>query len=185
MIEPKKVAQTRFRWYVVNVYSGLEKKFIQSLKETAERKGLLDRFEEFLVPSEEVVEIKSGQKVTSERQYFPGYVLIKMEMNDQVWHLVSSIPKFSSFLGSKGKPMPISEREVARIMQQVEQSAEKPRHTASFEIGEQVRVSDGPFATFNGIVEDVDDEKGRLKVSVTIFGRPTPVELEFNQVEKT
>lgn len=183
MADAGTATKSRFKWYVVNVYSGLEKKFIQSLKETAERKGLLDRFEEFLVPSEEVVEIKGGNKVTSERQYFPGYILVKMEMNDQVWHLVSSIPRFASFLGSQGKPMPISEREVSRIMKQVEESAEKPKHSSSFEVGEQVRVCDGPFNTFTGIVEEVDDEKGRLKVSVTIFGRATPVDLEFNQVE--
>lgn len=184
MTEAKMTVMNRAKWYVVNVYSGLEKKFVQALKETAERKGLLDRFEEFLVPSEEVVEIKGGNKVTTERQYFPGYVLIKMEMNDQVWHLVSSIPRFSSFLGSKGKPMPISEREVARIMNQVQESAEKPKHNIDFEVGEQLRVCDGPFATFTGIVEEVDSEKGRLKVSVTIFGRATPVDLEYNQVEK-
>lgn len=175
---------TKSRWYVVNVYSGLEKKFIQSLKEGAEKKGLSDFFEEFLVPTEEVVEIKAGVKVIKEKQYFPGYILVKMELNDAVWHLVSNTPRFSSFLGAKGKPMPISEREVKRIMQQVEESVEKPRHSLVFEIGEQVRVCEGPFATFSGMVDEVDAEKSRVKVAVMIFGRSTPVELDFSQVEK-
>lgn len=174
----------RFKWYVVNVYSGMEKKFIQSLTEMAERKGLSEYFEEFLVPSEEVVEVKAGVKTITEKQCFPGYILMKMELTDQVWHLVSNLPKFSSFLGSQGKPTAISEREVNRIMNQVKESAAKPKHVTQFEVGEQLRVCDGPFATFTGIVEEIDDEKGRLKVSVTIFGRSTPVDLEFNQVEK-
>jgi transcriptional antiterminator NusG len=172
------------RWYVVNVYSGFEKKVVQSIREQAEKKGLIDRFEELLVPSEEVVEIRRGAKVNTEKNYFPGYVLIKMELTDETWHLVRNVPRVSGFLGAKGKPSPISEAEVSRILRQVQDSIEKPRHTVSFEIGEQVRVCDGPFTSFSGLVEDVDGEKGRLKVSVMIFGRPTPVELEFAQVEK-
>lgn len=172
------------RWYVVNVYSGFEKKVVQSIREQAEKKGLADRFEELLVPSEEVVEIRRGAKVNTEKNYFPGYVLIKMELSDETWHLVRDIPRVSGFLGAKGKPSPISEAEVSRILRQVQDSIEKPRHTITFEIGEQVRVCDGPFTSFSGMVEDVDGEKGRLKVSVMIFGRPTPVELEFSQVEK-
>ncbi len=172
------------RWYVVNVYSGFEKKVVQSIREQAEKKGLADRFEELLVPSEEVVEIRRGAKVNTEKNYFPGYVLIKMELSDETWHLVRDIPRVSGFLGAQGKPSPISEAEVGRILRQVQDSIEKPRHTITFEIGEQVRVCDGPFTSFSGMVEDVDVEKGRLKVSVMIFGRPTPVELEFSQVEK-
>ncbi len=172
------------RWYIVNVYSGFEKKVVQAIVEMAERKGLSEYFKEFLVPSEEVVEIRRGAKVNTERQYFPGYILIKMDLVDDAWQLVLNIPRVASFLGAGGKPSPITEREVSRIMKQVQESIEKPRHTTSFEIGEQVRVCDGPFSSFTGIVEDTDDEKGRLKVSVTIFGRATPVELEFSQVEK-
>lgn len=172
------------RWYVVNVYSGFEKKVAQSIREQAEKKGLQERFGDILVPSEEVVEIRRGSKVNVERNYFPGYVIVKMDLNDETWHLVRNVPKVSGFLGGKGKPSPISEGEVSRIMRQVQESIEHPRHSISFEIGEQVRVCDGPFTSFNGVVEEVDTEKSRLKVSVMIFGRPTPVELEYNQVEK-
>lgn len=172
------------RWYVVNVYSGFEKKVAQTIKEQIDKKGLGDYFGEILVPSEEVIEIRRGAKVAVEKNYFPGYVIVKMDLTDESWHLVRNVPKVSGFLGGKGKPSPISELEVNRIMKQVQESIERPRHLVEFEIGEQVRVSDGPFASFNGVVEDVDNEKSRLKVSVMIFGRPTPVELEFNQVEK-
>ncbi len=172
------------KWYVVNVASGFEKKVRSAILEQAERKGLADRFEDILVPSEEVVEIKRGTKVNLERQYFPGYVLVKMQLSDETWHLVTSIPRVSNFLGAKGKPTPISEAEVGRILKQVKDSVEKPRHSVQYEVGEQVRVNDGPFTSFTGLVEEVDGEKGRLKVSVMIFGRPTPVELEFGQVDK-
>lgn len=172
------------RWYVVNVYSGFEKKVAQALREQAVKKGLQESFDDILVPSEEVIEIRRGAKVNVEKNYFPGYVIVKMDLNDETWHLVRSTPKVSGFLGARGKPSPISEAEVSRIMKQVQESIERPRHMVEFEVGEQVRVSDGPFATFNGIVEEVESEKSRLKVSVMIFGRPTPVELEFNQVEK-
>jgi transcriptional antiterminator NusG len=172
------------RWYVVNVYSGFEKKVAQVLREQADKKGLSEFFSDILVPSEEVIEIHRGTKVNVEKNYFPGYVLVKMDLTNETWHLVRGTAKVSGFLGSKGKPSPISEAEVSRIMKQVQESIERPRHMVEFEVGEQVRVSDGPFASFNGIVEEVDNEKSRLKVSVMIFGRPTPVELEFNQVEK-
>lgn len=172
------------RWYVVNVYSGFEKKVASEMQEQIEKKGLNDYFSEILVPSEEVVEIKRGAKVSVEKNYFPGYVLVKMDLTDESWHLVRNIPKVSGFLGGKGKPTPVSEAEISRIMKQVQDSIEHPRHTVTYEVGEQVRVCDGPFSTFSGIVEEVESEKSRLKVSVMIFGRPTPVELEFNQVEK-
>lgn len=172
-------------WYVIQVYAGFEKKVAQSIQELADRKGLSHLIEEVLVPSEEVVEIKRGAKVNVEKNYFPGYVLVRMTLTDEAWHLVRSVPKVSTFLGNaKGKPLPVSQAEVNRIMKQVKDSVEKPRHTLSFEIGEQVRVCDGPFSSFSGMVEDVDQEKSRLKVSVMIFGRPTPVDLEFGQVEK-
>jgi len=172
------------KWYVVNVYSGFEKKVVQTIREQAEKKGLTDCFEEILVPSEEVLEVRRGAKVNVEKNYFPGYVLVKMDLTDETWHFVKDIPRVSGFLGAKGKPCPISEAEVSRILKQVQDSIEKPRHSVLFEVGEQVRVSDGPFTSFSGLVEEIEVEKGRLKVSVMIFGRPTPVELEFSQVEK-
>lgn len=172
------------KWYVVNVYSGFEKKVAEAIRQQAEKKGFAEKFGEILVPSEEVMEIRRGTKTLTEKNYFPGYVLVQMDLTDEAWHLVRSIPKVSGFLGAKGKPTPISNAEVSRILKQVQESIEHPRHTLNFEVGEQVRVSEGPFSSFNGIVEDVDRDKARLKVSVMIFGRPTPVELEFTQVEK-
>jgi transcriptional antiterminator NusG len=172
------------RWYVIHVYSGFEKKVAQSIHEQADQKGLADAFAEILVPTEEVVEVKRGAKVSSERKFLPGYVLIKMDLSDETWHLVKNTAKVTGFLGAKGKPSPISEAEATRIMRQVQEGIERPKPKITFEIGEQVRVSDGPFTSFNGFVEEVDEEKSRLKVAVSIFGRATPVELEYSQVEK-
>ena len=172
------------RWYVIHVYSGFEKKVATAVREQAEQKGLGERFEEILVPTEEVVEVKRGAKVSSERKFFPGYVLIKMDLDDETWHLVKNTAKVTGFLGGRGRPSPISEAEAARIMRQVQEGIERPKPSITFEIGEQVRVSDGPFTSFNGVVEEVDEEKSRIKVAVSIFGRATPVELEYTQVEK-
>jgi transcriptional antiterminator NusG len=172
------------RWYVIHVYSGFEKKVATAIREQAEQKGLGERFEEILVPTEEVVEVKRGAKVNSERKFFPGYVLIKMDLDDETWHLVKNTAKVTGFLGGRGRPSPISDAEAARIMRQVQEGIERPKPSITFEVGEQVRVSDGPFTSFNGVVEDVDEEKSRVKVAVSIFGRATPVELEYSQVEK-
>jgi transcription termination/antitermination protein NusG len=172
------------RWYVIHVYSGFEKKVAASIREQAEQKGLSDMFEEILVPTEEVVEIKRGAKVSAERKFFPGYVLIKMDMTDETWHLVKNTAKVTGFLGSRGRPAPISDAEAMRIMRQVQEGIERPKPSITFEVGEQVRVSDGPFTSFNGLVEEVDEERARIKVAVSIFGRATPVELEYSQVEK-
>ena len=173
------------RWYVVHVYSGFEKKIAQQIREQAEQKGLADAFDEILVPSEEVTEVRRGQKINSERKFFPGYVLVKMAMSDEAWHLVKDTPKVTGFLGARNKPSPITEAEAQRIVNQVQEGVDKPRRPSiTFEVGEQVRVADGPFTSFNGTVEEVDEERGRVKVSVSIFGRSTPVELEYGQVEK-
>ena len=173
------------RWYIVHAYSNFEKKVADAIKEQAAAQGLDELFEEVLVPTEEVVEIRRGRKVTSERRFFPGYVLVKMQMTDAAYHLIKNTPKVTGFLGTENKPVPISEEEASRIINQVQEGVERPRPTISFEVGEQVRVSDGPFASFNGHVEEVDEERARLKVAVSIFGRATPVELEYAQVEKT
>jgi transcriptional antiterminator NusG len=172
------------RWYVIHVYSGFEKKVATAIREQAEQKGLGERFEEILVPTEEVVEVRRGAKVNSERKFFPGYVLVKMDMDDTTWHLVRNTAKVTGFLGGRGRPSPITEAEAARIMHQVQEGIERPKPSITFEIGEQVRVCDGPFTSFNGTVEEVDEEKARVKVAVSIFGRATPVELEYTQVEK-
>jgi transcription termination/antitermination protein NusG len=173
------------QWYVVHAYSGFEKSVKRALTERIERAGMSDMFGEILVPVEEVVEMKGGQKHTSERKFFPGYVLVQMEMNDASWHLVKSTPKVTGFVGgTPNKPAPISEREVQSILQQIQEGVEKPKPKITFEVGEMVRVVDGPFSDFNGSVEEVNYEKSKLRVSVTIFGRATPVELDFAQVEK-
>ncbi len=171
-------------WYVIHVYSGFENKVAQSIREQAEQKGLGEDFEDILVPTEEVVRMQRGTKVSTDRKFFPGYVLIKMDLSDQSWHLVKDTPKVTGFLGGGGKPSPISDAEAQRILHQVEEGVDRPKPSITFDIGEQVRVSDGPFTSFNGTVEDIDEEKARLKVAVSIFGRSTPVELEYAQVEK-
>lgn len=172
------------RWYIVHAYSNFEKKVADSIREQAEQKGMQDLFEQVLVPTEEIVESRRGRKVTSERRFFPGYVLVKMDLTDQAYHLIKNTPKVTGFLGSDNRPMPISEAEATRILHQVQEGVERPKTSVQFEIGEQVRVADGPFASFNGLVEEVDEERSRLKVAVSIFGRATPVELEYGQVEK-
>ena len=172
------------RWYIIHAYSNFEKKVAESLREQAEQQGLSDQFEEILVPTEEVVEVRRGRKVNAERKFFPGYVLAKMEMTDEAYHLVKNTPKVTGFLGADNKPQPISQGEVDRILHQVQEGVERPKPSITFEIGEQVRVADGPFASFNGSVQEVDEERSRLKVEVSIFGRAVPVDLELGQVEK-
>ena len=172
------------RWYIVHAYSNFERKVAESIKERAVSSGLTEKFAEVLVPMEEVVEMRRGRKIASERKFFPGYVLVKMELDDETYHLIKSTPKVTGFLGTDKKPIPITDEEAGRILQQVQEGVERPKPSVTFEIGEQVRVADGPFASFNGLVEEVDEERARLKVAVSIFGRATPVELEYAQVEK-
>ncbi|MDQ7019121.1 MAG: transcription termination/antitermination protein NusG [Robiginitomaculum sp.] len=172
------------KWYIVNAYSNFEKKVAEAIKSEAKNKELEDLFEEILVPTEEIVEVRRGRKVTSERKFFPGYVLVKMVMTDDAYHLVKNTPKVTGFLGQGNTPLPVSDAEVARIVGQVEEGVERPRPTIIFDVGEKVKVLDGPFQSFEGLVEEVDEEQARLKVAVSIFGRSTPVELEYEQVEK-
>ena len=174
------------RWYVVHAYSGMEKAVERNITERVNRAGMQDKFGRIMVPTEEVVEIKNGQRRTTERRFFPGYVLVEMVMDDDTWHLVKHTSKVTGFVGgARNRPSPISEDEVQKIVSQMQEGTDKPRHKVEFEVGELVRVKEGPFADFNGSVEEVNYEKSKLRVSVTIFGRATPVELEFAQVEKT
>ena len=182
--QTERPANPRHKWYIVHAYSNFEKKVKESILDQARAQGLDELFTDILVPTEEVVEIRRGRKVNAARKFFPGYVLVKMEMTDEAYHLIKNTPKVTGFLGSGSKPMPVSEKEVERIIGVAAEGAERPKPTISFEIGEQVRVTDGPFASFNGSVEQVDEERARLHVAVSIFGRATPVELEYSQVEK-
>ncbi|MFO1099320.1 MAG: transcription termination/antitermination protein NusG [Xanthobacteraceae bacterium] len=172
------------RWYIVHAYSNFENKVAESIREQAKQRHLEHLFEQILVPKERVTEIRRGRKVEAERKFYPGYVLVKMDLTDEGYHLIKNTPKVTGFLGTDNKPMPISEAEANRLLQQMQEGIDRPKSTVSFEVGEQVRVSDGPFASFNGVVEEVDDARSRVKVAVSIFGRATPVELEFGQVEK-
>ena len=172
------------RWYAIHAYSNFENKVADSIREQAKQRGLGGQFEEILVPKEKVTEVRRGRKVDAERNFFPGYVLVKMELTDEAYHLIKNTPKVTGFLGSDNKPMPLSDAEAERIIHQVQEGIERPKPSVTFEVGEQVRVSDGPFASFNGTVEEVDEGRSRVKVAVSIFGRATPVELEFGQVEK-
>jgi transcriptional antiterminator NusG len=172
------------RWYIVHAYSNFENKVAESIREQAKQRGLEDLFEQIMVPKEKVTEVRRGRKVDTERKFFPGYVLAKMELTDEAYHLIKNTPKVTGFLGTDKKPMPIADAEAERILHQVKEGIERPKPSIIFEIGEQVRVADGPFASFNGLVEEVDEERARLKVAVSIFGRATPVELEYAQVEK-
>ena len=184
-VEAKPASNPNHKWYIVHAYSNFEKKVAETIREQARNQGLADSISDILVPTEDVVEIRRGRKVNTERKFFPGYVLVKMELTDEVFHLIKNTPKVTGFLGSGAKPMPVSEKEIQRIVGAVEEGAERPKPTIRFDIGETVKVTDGPFASFDGVVESVDEDRARLHVSVSIFGRATPVELEYDQVEKT
>ena len=172
------------RWYIVHAYSNFEKKVAESIREQATQRGLADKFEEILVPIENVVEVRRGRKINSERKFFPGYVLVKCDLTDEIYHLIKNTPKVTGFLGADNKPMAISDAEATRIKGQVQEGVERPKASVRYETGERVRVNDGPFASFEGLVEEVDEGRSRVKVAVSIFGRATPVELEFSQVDK-
>lgn len=172
------------RWYIIHAVSGFEKKVAQSIREQAAQKGLAEMITDINVPVEEVMEVRKGKKVSAERKFFPGYVLVKMDLTDETWHLVKSVPKVTGFLGASGKPQPIPDKEAERIFSQIKEGIDTPKSGISYDIGESVKILDGPFESFVGVVEDVDSERNKLKVAVSIFGRPTPVELEYSQVEK-
>lgn len=174
------------RWYIVHAYSGFEKKVAQEIRDKAAQNNLSDKIVEVFVPVEHVTEVRKGKKIAAERKFFPGYVLVKMELSDATWHMVKNLPKVTGFLGGggKGRPVPIADKEAQAIFEQVQEGIDKPKRHVSFEVGENVKINEGPFEGFNGVVEEVDGEKQRVKVSVSIFGRPTPVDLEFSQVEK-
>ena len=184
MSEAAALTRSDAKWYIVHTYSNFEKKVAEEIKRQAELQGLNDLIEDVLVPTEEVVEVRRGHKVNAERKFLPGYVLLRAKLTDEAYHLVKNVPKVTGFLGQNNKPMPLRQGEVDRILNQVSEGAERPRTSISFEIGEQVRVSDGPFTSFNGVIEEVDEARSRVKVAVSIFGRATPVELEYTQVEK-
>ena len=171
-------------WYIVQAYSGFEKKVVESIKDELKKHKLSDKLEEILVPTHQVTEVKKGKRTKKEKKFFPGYVLIKIELTKEIYHMIKNLQKVSGFLGSSDKPTPISDGEIKRILGQVSENVVSQKAGITFEIGEKVKVCDGPFASFNGLIEEIDEEKSRLKVSVSIFGRPTPVDLEFNQVEK-
>ena len=183
--EQKPAPQRKARWYIVHVYSGFEKKIAQAIRENAAQQGISELYEEITIPAEDVLEMRRGKKVAMEKKFFPGYILVKMVMNDASWHLVKSIPKVTGFLGGGGnRPQPISQSEADRIFAQLQEGMEKPKDRVIFEVGEQIKVVDGPFDSFVGVIEEVDAEKERIKASVSIFGRPTPVDLQYSQVEK-
>jgi transcriptional antiterminator NusG len=184
MTEANVANKSDAKWYIVHTYSNFEKKVSEEIKRQAVIQGLNDLIEEVLVPTEEVIEVRRGQKVNAERKFLPGYVLVRAKLTDECYHLIKNVAKVTGFLGQNNKPMALRASEVERILSQVHEGAERPKPSVTFEIGEQVRVADGPFTSFNGVVEEVDEDRSRLKVAVSIFGRATPVELEFTQVEK-